>query len=177
MPHLHLSLQHGDDMILKRMKRRHLRADAIAFCHQVRALRPEIAFGADMIAGFPTETEEMFENAATLAEECGISNLHVFPYSPRPGTPAARMPQLDRGLIKQRAARLRQRGEVLRDAHLAQMVGSRQTILVENNGFAHTDNFTLVAAGDLAPRTLAQVVITGHNGKHLDMQCLAAQAA
>ncbi|MGV1872396.1 tRNA (N(6)-L-threonylcarbamoyladenosine(37)-C(2))-methylthiotransferase MtaB [Agrobacterium rosae] len=177
MPHLHLSLQHGDDMILKRMKRRHMRADAIAFCHQVRSLRPEIAFGADMIAGFPTETEEMFENAATLAEECGISNLHVFPYSPRPGTPAARMPQLDRGLIKQRAARLRERGEILRHAHLDQMVGTEQTILVENRGFAHTDNFTLVAAPDLAARTLAQVRITGHNGKHLNMQCLAAQAA
>ncbi|WP_320195763.1 tRNA (N(6)-L-threonylcarbamoyladenosine(37)-C(2))-methylthiotransferase MtaB [Agrobacterium rosae] len=177
MPHLHLSLQHGDDMILKRMKRRHMRADAIAFCHQVRSLRPEIAFGADMIAGFPTETEEMFEHAATLAEECGISNLHVFPYSPRPGTPAARMPQLDRGLIKQRAARLRERGEILRHAHLDQMVGTEQTILVENRGFAHTNNFTLVAAPDLAARTLAQVRITGHNGKHLDMQCLAAQAA
>ncbi len=177
MPHLHLSLQHGDDMILKRMKRRHMRADAISFCDEVRRLRPEIAFGADMIAGFPTETEEMFENAATLAEECGISNLHVFPYSPRPGTPAARMPQLDRGLIKQRAARLRQRGEALRDAHLAQMVGSRQTVLVENNGFAHTDNFTLVATPDLEARTLAQVLITGHNGKHLHMQCLSAQAA
>ncbi|WP_320203397.1 tRNA (N(6)-L-threonylcarbamoyladenosine(37)-C(2))-methylthiotransferase MtaB [Agrobacterium rosae] len=177
MPHLHLSLQHGDDMILKRMKRRHMRADAIAFCHQVKSLRPEIAFGADMIAGFPTETEEMFENAATLAEECGISSLHVFPYSPRPGTPAARMPQLDRGLIKQRAARLRERGEILRYAHLDQMVGTEQTILVENRGFAHTNNFTLVAAPDLAARTLAQVRITGHNGKHLDMQCLAAQAA
>ncbi|MCI9867977.1 tRNA (N(6)-L-threonylcarbamoyladenosine(37)-C(2))-methylthiotransferase MtaB [Rhizobium skierniewicense] len=177
MPHLHLSLQHGDDMILKRMKRRHMRADAIRFCEDVRALRPDIAFGADMIAGFPTETEEMFENAATLAEECGISNLHVFPYSPRPGTPAARMPQLDRGLIKQRAARLRERGENLRHAHLERMVGTQQTILVENNGFAHTDNFTLVAAPGLEPRTLAQVLITGHNGKHLDMQCLAAQAA
>ncbi len=177
MPHLHLSLQHGDDMILKRMKRRHMRADAISFCDEVRRLRPEIAFGADMIAGFPTETEEMFENAATLAEECGISNLHVFPYSPRPGTPAARMPQLDRGLIKQRAARLRQRGEALRDAHLTSMVGTTQTVLVENNGFAHTDNFTLVATPDLEARTLAQVLITGHNGKHLHMQCLSAQAA
>lgn len=177
MPHLHLSLQHGDDMILKRMKRRHSRADAIRFCQEVKALRPDMIFGADMIAGFPTETEEMFENAATLAEECGISSLHVFPYSPRPGTPAARMPQLDRGLIKQRAARLRQRGDVLRLAHLDGMVGSQQTILVENNGFAHTNNFTLVAAPGLAPRTLARVMITGHNGKHLDMQYLAAQAA
>jgi len=143
----------------------------------VRALRPDIAFGADMIAGFPTETDEMAENAATLAEECGISSLHVFPYSPRPGTPAARMPQLDRALVKERAAKLRARGETLRIAHLENMVGSEQTILVENNGFAHTDNFTLVAAPDLAPRTLARVVITGHNGKHLNMQYLAAQAA
>lgn len=177
MPHLHLSLQHGDDMILKRMKRRHLRADAIRFCHEVRSLRPDIAFGADMIAGFPTETEEMFENAATLAEECGISSLHVFPYSPRAGTPAARMPQLDRALVKERAARLRERGETLRLAHLQNMVGSVQTILVENNGFAHTDNFTLVEAPHLAPRTLAQVAITGHNGKHLNMKLLAADAA
>ncbi len=177
MPHLHLSLQHGDDMILKRMKRRHMRSDAIRFCRDVRALRPDIAFGADMIAGFPTETEEMFENAASLAEECGLSSLHVFPYSPRPGTPAARMPQLDRSVIKERAARLRQRAEVLRSAHMDGMVDSRQTILVENNGFAHTDNFTLVAAPQLAPRTLAQVVITGHNGNHLEMKCLAAQAA
>ncbi len=177
MPHLHLSLQHGDDMILKRMKRRHMRSDAIRFCRDVRALRPDIAFGADMIAGFPTETEEMFENAASLAEECGLSSLHVFPYSPRPGTPAARMPQLDRSVIKERAARLRQRAEVLRSAHMDGMVDSHQTILVENNGFAHTDNFTLVAAPQLAPRTLAQVVITGHNGNHLEMKCLAAQAA
>jgi threonylcarbamoyladenosine tRNA methylthiotransferase MtaB len=177
MPHLHLSLQHGDDMILKRMKRRHSRADAVRFCHEVRALRPEIAFGADMIAGFPTETEEMFENAATLAEECGISSLHVFPYSPRAGTPAARMPQLDRALVKKRAARLRERGEALRLTHLQGMVGSMQTILVENNGFAHTDNFTLVAAPDLLARTLAQVAITGHNGKHLNMKLLAADAA
>ncbi|WP_284759787.1 tRNA (N(6)-L-threonylcarbamoyladenosine(37)-C(2))-methylthiotransferase MtaB [Agrobacterium sp. fls2-241-TYG-188a] len=177
MPHLHLSLQHGDDMILKRMKRRHMRSDATRFCRDVRALRPDIAFGADMIAGFPTETEEMFENAASLAEECGLSSLHVFPYSPRPGTPAARMPQLDRSVIKERAARLRQRAEVLRSAHMDGMVDSHQTILVENNGFAHTDNFTLVAAPELAPRTLAQVVITGHNGNHLEMKCLAAQAA
>ena len=136
-----------------------------------------MAFGADMIAGFPTETEEMFENAATLAEECGISSLHVFPYSPRAGTPAARMPQLDRALVKERAARLRVRGESLKVAHLQGMVGSVQTILVENNGFAHTGNFTLVAAPDLAPRALARVAITGHNGKHLNMRLLAADAA
>ena len=118
MPHLHLSLQHGDDMILKRMKRRHSRADAIRFIDDVRRLRPEMSFGADMIAGFPTETEAMFENAVSLAEETGIAHLHVFPYSPRPGTPAARMPQLDRTLIKERAARLRLAGQKLHQSHL-----------------------------------------------------------
>ncbi|MGY4448858.1 threonylcarbamoyladenosine tRNA methylthiotransferase MtaB [Bradyrhizobium sp. i1.3.1] len=112
MPHLHLSLQSGDDMILKRMKRRHSRNDAIAFCDQVRRLRPDIAFGADIIAGFPTETEEMFSRSLDLVEECGLTFLHVFPYSPRPGTPAARMPQVAGGAIKERAKRLRAAGEV-----------------------------------------------------------------
>ncbi len=177
MPHLHLSLQHGDDMILKRMKRRHSRADALRFIEDVRRLRPEISFGADMIAGFPTETEEMFANAVSLAEEAGIAHLHVFPYSPRPGTPAARMPQLDRGLIKDRAARLREAGQRLHRTHLDNMVGTRQWLLVENGGLAHTENFTLVAAPGLCPRDLVQVAITGHNGKHLDMQLLAADAA
>ncbi|WFU01489.1 tRNA (N(6)-L-threonylcarbamoyladenosine(37)-C(2))-methylthiotransferase MtaB [Rhizobium sp. CB3171] len=177
MPHLHLSLQHGDDMILKRMKRRHSRADAISFIEDARRLRPEMSFGADMIAGFPTETEAMFENAVSLAEEVGIAHLHVFPYSPRPGTPAARMPQLDRGLIKERAARLRLAGQKLHQSHLDTMVGTRQWLLVENNGLAHTENFTLVAAPSLRPRDLVQVAITGHNGKHLDMQLAAADAA
>ncbi|MGN6308527.1 MAG: tRNA (N(6)-L-threonylcarbamoyladenosine(37)-C(2))-methylthiotransferase MtaB, partial [Xanthobacteraceae bacterium] len=111
MPHLHLSLQAGDDMILKRMKRRHSRTDAIAFCDEVRRLRPDIVFGADIIAGFPTETEEMFANTLALVEEAELAFLHVFPFSPRPGTPAARMPQLPRGLVKDRAARLRAAGE------------------------------------------------------------------
>ncbi|MGO4438064.1 tRNA (N(6)-L-threonylcarbamoyladenosine(37)-C(2))-methylthiotransferase MtaB [Rhizobium sp. RAF56] len=177
MPHLHLSLQHGDDMILKRMKRRHLRADALRFVNDVRRLRPEMSFGADMIAGFPTETEEMFANTASLAEECGIAHLHVFPYSPRPGTPAARMPQLDRALVKDRAARLRAVGQRLNQAHLDRMVGTRQWLLVENNGLAHTENFTLVTAPDLTPRELVPVTITGHNGKHLHMQLAAAEAA
>ncbi|MBB3456755.1 threonylcarbamoyladenosine tRNA methylthiotransferase MtaB [Rhizobium sp. BK313] len=177
MPHLHLSLQHGDDMILKRMKRRHSRADAIRFIDDVRRLRPEMSFGADMIAGFPTETEAMFENAVSLAEETGIAHLHVFPYSPRPGTPAARMPQLDRTVIKERAARLRLAGQKLHQSHLDTMVGTRQWLLVENNGLAHTENFTLVAVPGLRPRDLVQVAITGHNGKHLDMQLAAADAA
>lgn len=177
MPHLHLSLQHGDDMILKRMKRRHSSADARAFADQVRRLRPDISLGADMIAGFPTETEDMFENAVRLAEDCGIAHLHVFPYSPRPGTPAARMPQLDRALVKDRAARLRAAGARLHARHLDGMVGSAQTILVENNGLAHTENFTLVDAAGLKPRALVPVTITGHNGKHLTMQIKQMAAA
>ena len=177
MPHLHLSLQHGDDMILKRMKRRHSRADALAFCHEARRLRPDISFGADMIAGFPTETEDMFANAASMAEEIGIAHLHVFPYSPRPGTPAARMPQLDRGLVKSRAARLRAVADSLRHAHLQAMVGSVQSLLVENNGMAHTENFTAVAAPGFAPRALVTARITGHTGRHLQMQLADASAA
>jgi threonylcarbamoyladenosine tRNA methylthiotransferase MtaB len=176
MPHLHLSLQHGDDMILKRMKRRHSRREAVAFVEQARRLRPEIAFGADMIAGFPTETEEMFENSATLAQDAGISFLHVFPYSPRPGTPAARMPQLDRALVKERAARLRATGEALHKAHLDRMVGTEQIVIVENNGLAHTENFSLVAVPGLVPRNVQRIMITGHNGKHLDMRVMAASA-
>ncbi|WP_312415445.1 tRNA (N(6)-L-threonylcarbamoyladenosine(37)-C(2))-methylthiotransferase MtaB [Shinella sp.] len=174
MPHLHLSLQHGDDMILKRMKRRHSAADARAFCGRVRDLRPEASFGADMIAGFPTETEAMFANAARLAEDCGIAHLHVFPYSPRPGTPAARMPQLDRALVKERAGRLRETGKRLAEAQLVSMIGREEMILVENNGLAHTENFTLVDAAGLKPRDLVPVTITGHNGKHLTMRPVTA---
>nr|WP_316656806.1 tRNA (N(6)-L-threonylcarbamoyladenosine(37)-C(2))-methylthiotransferase MtaB [uncultured Gellertiella sp.] len=177
MPHLHLSLQHGDDLILKRMKRRHFSAQALAFCDQARRLRPDIAFGADMIAGFPTETEGMAENAARHARACGIAQLHVFPYSPRPGTPAARMPQLDRALVKERAARLREVGESLQGAHLTRMVGTRQRLLVEMNGMAHTENFTLVAAPGLQPREFAEVTITGHTGRHLTFTHTAAPAA
>ncbi|PDT30517.1 tRNA (N(6)-L-threonylcarbamoyladenosine(37)-C(2))-methylthiotransferase MtaB [Rhizobium sp. L9] len=176
MPHLHLSLQHGDDMILKRMKRRHSRADALRFIEDARRLRPEMSFGADMIAGFPTETEEMFANAVRFAEEADIAHLHVFPYSPRPGTPAARMPQHDRSLVKDRAARLRATGHRLHQSHLDGMVGTRQWLLVENNGLAHTENFTLVTAAGLRPGELVPVTITGHNGKHLDMQLTAAAA-
>ncbi len=174
MPHLHLSLQHGDDLILKRMKRRHSSGDALAFCEQARRLRPDMAFGADMIAGFPTETEEMFANAARHAEECGIAQLHVFPYSPRPGTPAARMPQLERSLIKERAARLRSVGERLQVRHFERMVGTTQHILVERNGMAHTANFTLAAAPGLQPRSLLDVRVTGHNGRHLIIDPIAA---
>ncbi len=177
MPHLHLSLQHGDDMILKRMKRRHSRADAIAFAEQVRRLRPGFAFGADMIAGFPTETEEMAANSARLAEEIGIAHLHVFPYSPRPGTPAARMPQLDRALVKARAAALRAVAERLQAMHLASRVGTRQKLLVERNEMAHTEDFTLVAAPGMKPGNLIEVSIGGHTGRHLTIASAAADAA
>lgn len=177
MPHLHLSLQHGDDMILKRMKRRHSRDDAIAFAEQVRRLRPGFAFGADMIAGFPTETEEMAANSARLAEEIGIAHLHVFPYSPRPGTPAARMPQLDRALVKARAAELRAVAERLQAIHLTSRVGTRQKLLVERNEMAHTEDFTLVAAPGMKPGSLIEVSIGGHNGRHLTIASAAASAA
>lgn len=177
MPHLHLSLQHGDDMILKRMKRRHSRADAIAFAEQVRRLRPGFAFGADMIAGFPTETEEMAANSVRLAEEIGIAHLHVFPYSPRPGTPAARMPQLDRALVKARAAELRAVADRLQAIHLTSRVGTRQKLLVERNEMAHTEDFTLVAAPGMKPGSLIEVSIGGHTGRHLTIASAAASAA
>ncbi|RKE80008.1 threonylcarbamoyladenosine tRNA methylthiotransferase MtaB [Rhizobium sp. AG855] len=177
MPHLHLSLQHGDDMILKRMKRRHSRSDAIAFAEQVRRLRPGFAFGADMIAGFPTETEEMAANSARLAEEIGIAHLHVFPYSPRPGTPAARMPQLDRALVKARAAELRAVAERLQAVHLASHVGTCQKLLVERNEMAHTEDFTLVAAPGMKAGSLVEVSIGGHTGRHLTIAAAAASAA
>ena len=124
MPHLHLSLQAGDDLILKRMKRRHLRADAIAFCEQVRRLRPDVVFGGDIIAGFPTETEAMFARSLDLVDECGLTHLHVFPFSPRPGTPAARMPQVRREIVKERARRLREKGAAALRAHLDAQVGA-----------------------------------------------------
>jgi threonylcarbamoyladenosine tRNA methylthiotransferase MtaB len=168
MPHLHLSLQAGDDLILKRMKRRHTRADAIAFCDSVRRLRPDVAFGADIIAGFPTETEAMFERSLDLVDECGLASLHVFPFSPRPGTPAARMPQLDRGVIKERARRLREKGEAALTAHLAAQVGSRHRVLAERGGIGRTEQFTPVKlAALIAPGTLADLTIAGHDGRQL----------
>ena len=134
MPHLHLSLQAGDDLILKRMKRRHSRADAIRLCAELRAARPEIVFGADIIAGFPTETEAMFARSLDLVAECGLTHLHVFPFSPRPGTPAARMPQLPGPVIKERARRLREAGAAALAAHLAAEVGARRRVLTERGG-------------------------------------------
>ena len=131
MPHLHLSLQAGDDMVLKRMKRRHLRNDAIAFCEEVKRLRPDMVFGADIIAGFPTEDEEMFARSLDIVEECGLTHLHVFPFSPRPGTPAARMPQVARDVVKDRARRLRAKGEAALLKHLGGEIGARRNVLIE----------------------------------------------
>ena len=145
MPHLHLSLQAGDDMILKRMKRRHLRDDAIRFCEEARRLRPDIVFGADIIAGFPTETEEMFANSIRLVEDCGLTFLHVFPFSPRKGTPAARMPQVKGPVIKDRAARLRAAGDVALSRHLSAQVGIEHRILMEGPRLGRTGQFTEVA--------------------------------
>jgi len=163
MPYLHLSLQHGDDMILKRMKRRHMRSDAVEFCQKVRELRPGIALGADLIAGFPTETEDMFANALSLIDDCALSFLHVFPFSPREGTPAARMPQHDRSLIKARAARLRQKGEQVYRNHLSAMVETDQTILIERPGLGRTENFTPVCIDGGDPGTIIRGIITGHD--------------
>ncbi|TWG97983.1 threonylcarbamoyladenosine tRNA methylthiotransferase MtaB [Mesorhizobium sp. J18] len=177
MPHLHLSLQAGDDMILKRMKRRHLRDDAIRFCEDVRKLRPDVIFGADIIAGFPTETEEMFENSLRIVEECGLTHLHVFPFSPREGTPAARMPQLPRKLIKERAARLREAGERAYRAHLKALSGTRQRILIEREGLGRTEGFTLAAVREGVPGEIVEAAIIGDDGARLLAEALRAEAA
>ncbi len=162
MPHLHLSLQAGDDLILKRMKRRHLRDDAIAFCAEARRLRPDIVFGADIIAGFPTETEAMFENSLRLVEECGLTWLHVFPYSPRQGTPAARMPQVAGPAIRDRAARLRAAGAAREAAHLAAQVGRRHAVLMESPRMGRTEHFAEV--GFAQPQPVGQVVHAAIHG-------------
>jgi threonylcarbamoyladenosine tRNA methylthiotransferase MtaB len=141
MPHLHLSLQSGDDMILKRMKRRHSRADAIRFAARVRKLRPDIVLGADLIAGFPTETDAMFQNTLSLVEECGLTLLHVFPFSPRAGTPAARMPQVDPNMVRARARMGRQAGHSALSARLSSEVGKARSILVEKPGFGRTEHY------------------------------------
>jgi threonylcarbamoyladenosine tRNA methylthiotransferase MtaB len=168
MPHFHLSAQSGDDLILKRMKRRHGRKDTIAFCEEVRRLRPDAAFGADFIAGFPTETDAMFENTCALVDEAGLSFLHVFPFSARKGTPAARMPQLDRRLVKERAARLREKGEAALAAHLQMLVGSGQMLLIEEAGIGRTPSFAPARFEGVArPGTFAQARITGATSKHL----------
>ncbi|KFI30440.1 2-methylthioadenine synthase [Haematobacter massiliensis] len=168
MPHLHLSLQAGDNMILKRMKRRHLRDDAIRFCEEARRLRPDMVFGADIIAGFPTETEEMFANSLKLVEDCGLTFLHVFPYSARKGTPAARMPQVDGRSIRDRAARLRARGDEHLRLHLEQQAGRDHRILMENPRLGRTEQFTEVRfAADQPEGQIVSARITGHDGARL----------
>ena len=168
MPHLHLSLQAGDDMILKRMKRRHLRDDAIRFCEEARRLRPDIVFGADIIAGFPTETDAMFDNSLRLVADCGLTFLHVFPFSPRKGTPAARMPQVPGPAIRDRAARLRAAGDAALAAHLAAAVGQTHRILTEGPRMGRTEQFTEVTfATDQPEGQIVTATIRGHDGQAL----------
>ena len=168
MPHLHLSLQSGDDLILKRMKRRHMRADAVSFCERVRGLRPDVVFGADIIAGFPTETEAMFANSLDLVDECGLTQLHVFPFSPRPSTPAARMPQVDRAVVKERARRLREKGETALRAYLDREVGARRSVLVESRALGRTEQFMPVRlAAQVEPGVIVDLAIKAHDGRQL----------
>jgi threonylcarbamoyladenosine tRNA methylthiotransferase MtaB len=175
MPHLHLSLQAGDDLILKRMKRRHLRADAIRFCETVRRLRPDIVFGADLIAGFPTETEEQFQNTLRLVEECGLTYLHVFPFSPRKGTPAARMPQVSRTIVKERAARLRQLGSEVLARYLASQQGAIVDVLTERENVGRTAQFAEIRLDGNAPAaTFLRARVRGTDGQRLAGEVLAA---
>ncbi len=167
MPHLHLSLQSGDDLILKRMKRRHSRNDAIEFCAQVRRLRPDIAFGADIIAGFPTETEAMFARSQELVEQCGLTFLHVFPYSPRPGTPAARMPQVRGDAIRDRARRLRATGDAALQRRLSAEIGCTRQVLIESASQGRTEHFMPVAIGGETTGTVRRLVMAGHDGARL----------
>ena len=164
MPHLHISLQAGDDMILKRMKRRHLRRDALEFCAKVRSLRPDVVFGADLIAGFPTETDAMFENTLSLVEEAGLTYLHVFPYSARTGTPAAKMPQVPKTIRKERAAKLRAAGEKQLAAYLQSQVGKKASVIVEKERVGRSKHFAVVELDrDCTPGSVADVEIVGAN--------------
>jgi threonylcarbamoyladenosine tRNA methylthiotransferase MtaB len=169
-PHLHLSLQAGDDLILKRMKRRHLRAEAIRFCDALRAARPEIVLGADFITGFPTETEEMFAQTLALVEECGLTHLHVFPFSPRPGTPAARMPQVPREIARERAAGLRAAGDRALAKHLDAQTGKTLRLLTERGGTARAADFTLARISGAEPGRMIDAQASGHDGRALLVQ-------
>jgi len=169
MPHLHLSLQAGDDMTLKRMKRRHSRADSIEFCQSIREMRPDIVFGADLIAGFPTESDEMFENTLSIIEACRLTYLHIFPYSAREGTPAARMPQVNGNIIKARAARLREEGAMALEKHLRRQVGSEHRILMETETRGRTPHFTPVTLGTCARAgDIIAARMTGHGSGVLE---------
>lgn len=171
MPHMHISLQAGDDMVLKRMKRRHLRQDAIDFCNKVRELRPDVVFGADIIAGFPTETDDMFQNTLNLVRDCQLTYLHIFPYSARKETPAARMPQVPMSVRKERAAQLRQAGKEQMQAFFASRVGEKSSILVEVNNKGHTEHFAPVvldgAIDESLNGTVVDGLITGYNDQGL----------
>lgn len=168
MPHLHLSLQSGDGMILKRMKRRHLEDDAIRFCFEARKLRPDIVFGADIIAGFPTETEVMFDHTLHHVEDCGLTYLHVFPFSPRAGTPAARMPQVHGSVIKERAARLRAKGDAALGNYLAGQIGREVEVLTEHNLMGHTKHFAEMRLDpDVPAGKLMRLRVAGHDGRRL----------
>lgn len=169
-PHLHLSLQSGDDLILKRMKRRHARADAVSFCYALRKARPDIVFGADFIVGFPTETEEMFTRTLALVDACGLTHLHVFPFSPRPGTPAARMPQLAHEIVKARAARLRDAGDKALARHLDAQTGRTLRLLTERGGTARAADFTLARTPDAAAGHLIDARVVAHDGRALQIQ-------
>jgi threonylcarbamoyladenosine tRNA methylthiotransferase MtaB len=166
MPHLHLSLQAGDDLTLKRMKRRHARADSVSFCEAMRRARPDIVFGADIIAGFPTETEEMFKNSLSLVDDCGLTFLHVFPFSAREGTPAARMPQVHGAVISRRASELRARGAAALTAHLQKAKGRRIQVLMENETQGRSPDFTPVRLDpcSVAGGALVDAVVSGNDG-------------
>jgi len=165
MPHLHLSLQSGDDMILKRMKRRHSRADAIAICRAIRKARPDIVFGADLIAGFPTETDAMFQRSLDLIDECGLTWLHVFPYSPRPGTPAARMPAVPKPVRRERAKRLRDAGTAAAETFLDARIGRDADVLVESGGIGRTEHYAPIRTGHgVSEGAIAQLRVTGRSG-------------
>ncbi len=168
-PYLHLSLQSGDDLILKRMKRRHDRRQAVDFCANLRALRPDMAFGADLIAGFPTEDEDMAARTLALVDDCGLSFLHVFPFSPRPGTPAARMPPTPASAVKERAARLREAGDRARQRHFAAQMGRRLRILAERGGVGRADDFTPVKTPGVPPGRIVWGVATGFDAHSLDV--------
>jgi len=176
MPHLHLSMQAGDDLVLKRMKRRHSRADAIRFCEEVRRIRPGVVFGADLIAGFPTETEDMFARSLGIVDDCGLTFLHVFPFSPRKGTPAARMPQVARAKVKERAARLRSKGTDVLDAYLNRQAGESCDVLMERDRVGRTPHFAEVDVSGRADFLAGEIVkarITGRNGDKLMGEAIA----
>ena len=174
MPHIHLSLQSGDNMILKRMKRRHVREDSIAFCQELKARRPDMVFGADIIAGFPTETDEMFENSLRIVDDCGLTYLHVFPFSPRPETPAARMPQVDKGVIRERAQRLRVKGQERLAQFLNSSVGATQRVLVETPNSGRNEQFATVRfAQSLTPGAIVKAQVMAASSSYLEARLAA----